>query len=434
MRPANKIPSYLKYRDGKSRVVIRGQTYYLGEYNSPESRAEYGRLIAEFAASNGASPLPAAHAGINREFRGTVPRNPELQVNSLIERYMLHAEQYYRKNGQSTSQLHIIRQAMRPVCELYGHTLAVEFGPLALAACRQKLIEWKLARSTINNLVGAIRLMFRWAASQELLPGSIPQALATLPGLRKGRSAARETNPIGPVHEDVVEQTLEHVPPAVAAMVRLQSLCGCRPGEIVIIRGCDLNTSAKPWEYIPTAFKTEHHEGRRRIIRFGPQAREILNKWLKTDLGAYLFSPRESEAAHNAERRAQRETPLYPSHQARYAREKKKRGRRAYNDRYDVNAYRRAITRACDLAFPHPVLSQIKPANLTAAQRKELAAWREAHRWHPNQLRHSAGTKIRRQYSVEHSAAVLGHADLETNQIYSERDAKMAEVVMEAIG
>ena len=60
-----------------------------------------------------------------------------------------------------------------------------------------------------------------------MIPGSVPQALAALSGLRKGRSAAIETEPIGPVADDVVEKSLVHMVGPVAAMVRLQS---ARPG------------------------------------------------------------------------------------------------------------------------------------------------------------------------------------------------------------
>jgi integrase len=46
--------------------------------------------------------------------------------------------------------------------------------------------------------------------------------------------------------------------------------------------------------------------------------------------------------------------------------------------------------------------------------------------WHPNQLRHTAATVIRREMSLEHAQAMLGHSSIETTQVYAERDERLA--------
>ena len=48
-------------------------------------------------------------------------------------------------------------------------------------------------------------------------------------------------------------------------MIQLQRLTGMRPGEVTIMRGCDLVTTNKAWTYRPGTHKTEHH-GRERTI------------------------------------------------------------------------------------------------------------------------------------------------------------------------
>ena len=73
-------------------------------------------------------------------------------------------------------------------------------------------------------MVRKIRHMFKWGASRELVPPTIYQALATVEGLRKGRSSARETEPVKPVEDAVVEATLPYMPSVVADMVRFQRL------------------------------------------------------------------------------------------------------------------------------------------------------------------------------------------------------------------
>jgi hypothetical protein len=58
------------------------------------------------------------------------------------------------------------------------------------------------------------------------------QALRAVPGLPKGRGAARETDPVTPPPEGHVEAALPFLRPPVAAMVKLQLYTGMRPGEV----------------------------------------------------------------------------------------------------------------------------------------------------------------------------------------------------------
>jgi integrase len=71
---------------------------------------------------------------------------------------------------------------------------------------------------------------------------------------------------------------------------------------------------------------------------------------------------------------------------------------------------------------------------LTNDHRKELKAWRKAHRWHPHALRHTAGTEIRRQFGLETAQACLGHSELGTTQIYAETDMETARQAMLKLG
>ena len=199
------------------------------------------------------------------------------------------------------------------------------------------------------------------------------------------------------------------MPRQVAAMVQIQSLTGCRPGEVVIIRGCDLNTTGKIWEFKPSSFKTEHHEdAAERVVYIGPKAQKVLKPWLKSNLQEYLFNPVEALAELNAARRRTARRPSIHRTQARYEREKKRRGRRPDHDHYTVENYRQAIERACEKA--------------------EVPVFK------PNQLRHSLATRLRRDFGLEATAAVLGHEELETSQIYAEKDAELAKQVMGKIG
>jgi integrase len=196
------------------------------------------------------------------------------------------------------------------------------------------------------------------------------------------------------------------------------------------MRTCDLETSGRVWAYRPEGHKTSHH-GHGRVIYLGPRAQAVLRPWLRPDLMAYLFQPREAEAERQADRRERRRTPLTPSQRART---RKARPRRSPGGRYDARTYAHAVTRACDRAFPHPTLGEIPTKELTPELAAELAEWRRRHRWHPHQLRHNAATRLRREFDVDTARAVLGHATPVVTEIYAELDATKAAEAMERVG
>lgn len=222
-----RTPSYRLHRPtGQAVVTIDGKDRYLGRHGTAASRAEYDRLVAEWLANG--RRLPAA--------RG-------LSVNELVVAYFRHAESYYVKDGLPTSEVDTLRQALHILRWEYGESGASAFGPLALKAVRQAMVDHGWCRGYVNKQVNRVRRMFAWAVENELLPIVVHQALGTVAGLRRGRTEAREKAPIAPVPDERVERTIPHMPPTVAAMVAVQRLTGMRPGEVVTIRGEDLDRS-----------------------------------------------------------------------------------------------------------------------------------------------------------------------------------------------
>jgi integrase len=248
------------------------------------------------------------------------------------------------------------------------------------------------------------------------VPGDLYHALATVPGLRRGIPGVRESKPVGPVNPAVVEATMPHLPRVIQAMIRVQVLSGARPGEVCLMRACDLDMTGPVWFYRPQRHKTEHHE-RQRVIPLGPQGQAVIRPFLTLNTQAYLFCPKDSEAARHARRRQNRKTPLTPSQRKRQPLKTPKRPKR---DHYDETSYRNAVYRACHKAFlpPEPLAKHPDEtipqwlARLTLAQKEEVRQWQREHRWHPNQLRHTRGTEIRRRYGLEGPAwACQGRCD-----------------------
>jgi integrase len=447
-KPSQRTPSYCFHKaTGQAVVRIDGKDFYLGKHGSPESKAEYDRLIAEWL-GNGR--------------RLAVTTTDGQTVSELILSYWQLAEAYYRdEHGNVSLEMENIRTALKPLRRLYGHTQAAAFGPLAFRAIQEEMVKTGLSRGVVNARVNRIRRVFKWGVSFQLIPSSVYESLRTVPGLQRGRCEAKESKPVEPVTVDVVEATVPHMPTTVRAMVELQQLTGCRPGEVMAMRAIDLSMTGPVWTYRPASHKNQHR-GHDRVIFVGPQAQEIVKPFLTTNLEAYLFSPRAYVQALRRQRAEQRKTKRTPSE---LKRRRKPTPKRMPAERYNRRSYRMAVVRAADKATQVRVFNHLKglaesgklvlpegltakslfcPKRLLTADRiqaiaaangleTEVERLRVPH-WSPLQLRHTAATVIRAKYGVEAAKVILGHTKVETTQIYAERDMNKAEQIMREIG
>ncbi|QEG30176.1 hypothetical protein GobsT_49790 [Gemmata obscuriglobus] len=344
MPPSRKFtPSYVLHKQsGRGRAVwydsagVRQQKLLPGGFNSAESRTAFARLQLE---------LEVTLAPVAPERQG-------LTLAELIVAYLDHAERHYRgRDGKPTSELHEIKLVIKALRGLYAEAPAAEFGPLRLKAVRQGWVAAKLARSECNRRANLVRRMFKWAASEELVPAATHQALATVAGLQQGRSAARETEPVGPVDDAVVDATLPILNRFVRGLVEFQRLTGCRPGEACNVRRCDIDTDGSVWLYRPVTHKTSW-KGKSRVIAIGPRGQQVLRTFFTPEPSDYLFSPERSMEEHRAERATNRKTPRYASHMKRNVGKRKANPRRTPAEKYDHRSYSRAVARACEEAFP----------------------------------------------------------------------------------
>lgn len=269
----------------------------------------------------------------------------------MLLAYLKFAEGYYVKDGKPTKEFVCMKHSLRTVRKLYGTTPARNFGPLALKAVREHMIAMEsLSRGVVNHRVNRIKRVFKWAASEELIPASVHEGLRTVAGLRYGRSDARETERVKPVDDAVVEATLPFVPPQIAAMIQLQRLTGMRPCEVVIMRPCDIDHSDEVWIYTPADHKNRWR-GHNKEIPLGPKAQVILLPFLNRSPELYCFSPQEAMEWRRQNRpehsKPSRKTPIYPSELKQREKIKQERRRRTTQrtkrDRYDTDSYRRAI-------------------------------------------------------------------------------------------
>ena len=234
------VPSYPLHRQSGQAVVRltdglgRRRDVLLGKHGTAESRAEYARVIAEWEANGRRQPQRNCAAA-------------DLTVNELILAYWRFAEGSYVKNGKPTSQQERVRRSLKPLKQLYGHTAAKDFGPLALKAVREWMVDAGWTRGHVNSCVGFKRA-FKWAVENEMVPPSVYHGLQAVAGLKKGRSAAVETRPVRAASNDLVTPVLPHLTPPVRAMVEVQRLAGMRPCEAVLMRPCDIDRGrGKTW-------------------------------------------------------------------------------------------------------------------------------------------------------------------------------------------
>jgi integrase len=392
-----RTPSYRLHKpSGQAVVTICGRDYYLGRWNTPQSHAEYDRLIAEWLANG-------------RRLRGQDATPSDITVTEVILAFDKYAEQRYPLSGR---ELENFRLALQPLRELYGHTPVRNFGPKALKAVQQHMNGLGWCRTVINRRVGRIKTVFKWAESEELIPASTYHALQTVRGLPKGMAGVKEPAPIEPAFWEQAEKVIPFCPRTVATMVCLQWLTGARSGEVRVMRTMDIDRSDPScWYYRPGSDAGPHGQhknawrGQDRVVVLGPQAIAAVTPWLReNDPQAFLFQPRQAVEERNARRRAERKTPRTPS---QLARKRKTKPKRVPGVLYSSTAYAHAVARAC------------AKANV---------------RFRPYALRHGRKMQVEAAIDVDAARAVLGQKSIHATQHYGRLDLRKAAEVMAKLG
>lgn len=213
-------------------MTINGKDHYLGPHGTKASHLEYDRLINQWLVTG-------------RDERFGVPDEElgEITVAELINRFRKHCEKRYRRDdGTPTGSIETIKAIMKRLRKRYGDCAVSDFRPLALKEFIKSMVDDDCSRTYINMAIGKIKQMFRWGVSEEIVDESVVRRRESVRGESIGSSDARETAPVEPVADTVVEATIPHMPEMVRAMVRLQRLTGMRPGEVCNLRECDLES------------------------------------------------------------------------------------------------------------------------------------------------------------------------------------------------
>lgn len=371
-----------KYREKPGRdfayVEWRGVRHKLpGAYNSPESQEAYRAFLARYVFGD-------------KQQR----EEPTLTLSGLILRYLDFAKEYYPVGTRGTGEFDNLRPSLIWLAEHCGHLLAHEFSPQILKQVQQRLTTEKrrpgrngkqtditLSRTYINARLNRIRRMFRWAATEGLVPADLPHTLESVAPLKCGLTRARETAGLGAVDEFDFYNTLAFCEPQIADMLSVMWYTGLRADSVCRARLDQFYIDCDPWIWQPR-HKTERKRGTI-DIPIGPRCRRVLEKYLLASDGGYLFQP--TRARNHA---------LYRAH-------------------YDSRSLLQHVTRAID---------------------KARAVGLEIPRWSLHMIRHAHEQRVERQYGMDTARAALAHTSLDATKLYSARDYEAARRVAMEMG
>lgn len=415
-------------KDGRKCMVSwENRDHYCGPWDGRGSPApavlqKYLRLVVQFeqeyqARSLGMEPLPAEH---------------DLTIAEAVLWYLKwlevtpHPEGALRADGTKNGFFKKAKWCTRPLVELYGDTLAARFSAKDLRTLRKAMLgnNWRTKPGKpwginyVNEACYHVQKLFGWLESEEHIPPGKAQHLGTIGRLTAPRRSEPETVP------DVeLELVIANASPIVAAMLRLQRLTACRPGELCVMRPIDLDKSLPVWVYRPGSHKTAW-KGKDRAIPLGTVAQEVLRPLLEgREQTNYVFSPRESAEwwrTHRTQKPPEelRTTPIYPSEVRRREKAKRQRrkagDRRRFSARFTADTYAQAVERA---------------------QAKARASHPDTPigKWTPYAVRHTRITEVQNEMGWEDAQAVAGHDHLNTTKLYShQRLARALRIAAEA--
>ena len=383
---------------------------------TPEAQAEYDRLARDLVLER-----TATHHRKRRNHRQRVD-------SRLLEALEQH---YRRSDGTPTSELDLVRLALRPVNELYGYTAANCFGPTHSRRSANDSSKGYFAEGRSSTMAHPPDVPL---GRRERTGAALDAyGLQAVRGLQRGRTEAKDYAPVRPVPEAWIEAVRPHVASPVRAMIDLQLLTGMRPGEVVIMRGCDLDRSGAIWTYRPKEHKTAHH-GHEHLVYLGPKAQEIVSRFLKSKPDAFLLLSRRCP------RGTVRGEAGEPENEGSAIAGWKRRTSAAEAAVVDVASYRRAIKYACERAFPLP--EHLRPQ--TGGTDRRTSEADDARGGVRGEVL-AEGTRLasapasaqrrrrslRKEFGIEAARIILGHRNLRVTEIYAEADREQAMEVVE---
>jgi len=307
----NRLPKLC--RDRKSAISwYNGERIYHGVWGSPDADKSYRRFIAAVLESPDLPPR--------------MGKDSDVLVSELAAGFLGGIESRVEKTTFTMFTL-----AVGYLVELYGELAVNEFSPKKLKIVRnQMVVAGTLCRNQINRYTGFIKRIFAWGVEEEVVQSDVIHALRVVKGLKHGAPGTFDHPAREAVPDEVIAATLPFLAPTVSAMVQVQRLTGCRPGEIFRMRVGDIdrNRGNGLWYYVPGSYKTEKFVGKIEFPLGKPEQELIAPYLIGKKSEAAVFSPRTTTKERATQARENRKSKLTPSQRERDAKRAEKNASR----------------------------------------------------------------------------------------------------------
>ena len=371
-------------KTGHARCRIDGREYWLGRAGTPECEARYRALVTRWAKAT-ADAMAVADSPI------VPPQSGPATIAAALAQYLVEVK------GNATGE-ELRKHARWWLARSFAATLSQysavrlnDFGPkmfarwveeVASSPMPQKRAGESVTRTTthVRKIVAEMLRFVEWCVAGEIVTADKLVALRSVK--RMPLAGARSPVIRKPVDDAAIRQTVEKLPAVYAAIVTICRHSAARPGEVLAIKPCEIDTTScrGVWIWRPTKHKTQRF-GRERAVVLGPRCIKALEPW--------LAGVPESEVV--------------------FTTDCIKRVRSANTIRLRARRKRLPITAA-----------DLRRAVRIACEALEVPTWT------PYSLRHSGLTEFRAVGGVDAAQIQAGHSQASTTERYAGADISRA--------
>jgi integrase len=270
-------------KTGHARCRIQGRTYWLGRAGTPECEARYRALIARWAKASAdavavsESPVVPSQAGPTTIASALAQYLVEIKGDAAGEKLRKHARWWLARSLAAT-------------LSQYAAVRLNDFGPkmfsrwveeVASSPMPHKRGGNEVSRTTthVRKIVAEMLRFVEWCVAGEIVGADKLVALRSVKRLPLG--GARPPIIRKPVDDTAIGETIARLPAVYAAIVTVCRHSGARPGEVLAMRPCEIDTTSHDgvWVLRPTKHKTQRF-GRERALALGPRCIKALEPWL----------------------------------------------------------------------------------------------------------------------------------------------------------
>ncbi len=227
---------------GQARVKLSGVEHYCGVYGTAAAAARYAELVNQWRAAGKRPPRDEAVTVVQAV----------VTVRSLFDLFLAHVDATgrYSKAGAPTGHRLTFEWIRESLTTALGNPPVARLSEASMIAWRDVLERnRKRTRQGINRMVAGALQVLRWGRARRHVPKAVFADCAAIEPLKRGEVGDRPEH--GRPRRAVSAEEAEKVATAcksrqVAAMVRLQALCGMRPGEVCGMRWADIDKASIP--------------------------------------------------------------------------------------------------------------------------------------------------------------------------------------------